>query len=109
MRNTIPLIFLASCTEGVGDYFFKKYAMKEDMKDLAMGSVTYGVMIYLLIQVWKKDSLSCSNSIWNSFSLIIDGWVGTVLFNEKLTDKEKYSMMLSLAGSSLGAFETAHL
>jgi len=101
MRSTIPLIFACACVEGFADYNLVKYARGNDVINLGIGCGGYALLIYLLLQIWKDDSLSMSNVMWNSFSTLINGFVGVTMLNEQLSNEEIVGSVLSLSGMGL--------
>lgn len=105
MKSTIGLILLASLIEGIGDYNIKKYTLTNNKTNLLMALGTYNVLVFVLIEVFKQDRMSISNALWNSGSLIVNSFIGMNVFNEQLTEKEKYSMILAFASSSLGIID----
>jgi multidrug transporter EmrE-like cation transporter len=109
MRSTVPLIFACACVEGISDYHLVKYARGNDIINLGIGCGGYALLIYLLIQIWKEDSLSMSNVLWNSFSTVINGIVGVGMLGETLSDKEIAGSILSLSGMGLIASDEAKI
>ena len=65
MKNTIGLILLASLIEGFGDYNIKQYTITNNKQNLMLALGTYNVLVFVLIEVFKRDRISISNALWN--------------------------------------------
>jgi multidrug transporter EmrE-like cation transporter len=85
------LLFGLCCTEIAGSCFIKKYAEKEETKHLVLALAAYASMIYLLIQVFKRNSnMLHVNTLWQASVVVLGALVSYFIFGDRLTHPMQY-------------------
>ena len=98
----IFIIILICFAEYTGDSNFKKYAHSNDKNSLFMGFFGYLVLIYLLIQIFKRSNLIYVNGLWNGFYTIVTSILAYYLLGERLNNKYQWlGLLLVVFGTSL--------
>jgi len=96
----IVLIILLIIIESSAFYYVKKYSI-DDNKYLFL---TYSIILYSFIPIvlyfiFKNNgTLVITNIVWNIASIIYGIFIGVVLFNENISDKQKIGAMLGFFG-----------
>lgn len=65
---------------------------------LVVATICYGFIVFLLSRADQYMELAKVNAIWSSMSVISVAVIGTLIFNQKLTKMEWFSMIIISLG-----------
>ena len=86
--------------EYLGEYNFKGYARNGNNNQLITGLFGYSILIYLLIQSFKKSNLIYTNVMWNGVYTIIATILGYYAFGERLNNSSQwFGLILVVVGT----------
>lgn len=84
-------MFGLCCSEIAGSCLIKKYAEKEEIKHLVLAIVSYAIMMYLLIQVFKRNSnMLHVNTLWQASVVVLGAIVAYFIFGDRLSHPIQY-------------------
>ena len=89
MRITTILLILC-LVEVVGDIMLKKYAVTNALYFLVAGVVAYALIVFLLIVLFKTESVLYINGMWDGVSALIESIAVILVSKERLTHKRQY-------------------
>ena len=97
MGIVILLIIVISLVEYIGDSNLKTYARdKTNFNSLIVGSITYIIIVVLLIVTLKYTNVIFINGMWDGISAIVESFLAIVLLKERLVNKTQYMGLIMI-------------
>jgi len=105
MMSFIFLIILISLVQYLGDSNFKFYSKNNNIKNLIIGLIAYGLFIFLPIVAINRSNIIFTNGMWEGISTIIVTLIAYVVLHERLNNNFQWAgLILIITGTLLLSF-----
>jgi multidrug transporter EmrE-like cation transporter len=84
------LLLILCIVEVFGDILLKKYADTNYIPYLIGGIVSYAFIVYLLILLFKKESVLYVNGLWDGISALIESLAVFFILKERFKNPRQY-------------------
>lgn len=94
----ILIVFIMTILEMISFFFLKSYSLDNKFSNYIIGIFSFVILLTLLVSIFNQQYIGIINITWNIFSTISAFILGYYFFNEKITTKQGFGLILSLLG-----------
>lgn len=97
----LPIILMIAITEGVAQYFIKKYHEIPHNMYYVLGVSFYAIVAFLLHKSYSYSTMGMSQILWSGMSVIVVMTIGSFVFGETIEINELLGVLFILSGIAI--------